>query len=368
MATVGALFCLVQTASGAMRGFMSPSREMTEQDFKDLQSRGATLLRYQMRGAPCPANGQYSGAFRRDYLRWLDKKLDHLEQILAWGVKYGISVVVDNHAVPGGKYTAEESEKKIGGRGLAHYDKIFYEDDFQELFLDAWRIVALRFKGCSGIYGYDLMNEPMQFAKPTCGLYPLQGKAVQAIRAIDPGVAVIVETNVYDAPQRFRDLPFLPYTNLIYSVHMYEPMDFTHQGVLPGKPRCAYPDAAEKPFGEKCFAEKASWTKEGLRKVLSDVRRFQLAHGARIYVGEFSAVSWAEGAEVWLKDATELFAEYGWDWTYHAFREWPAWSIEHESDTWGQPGTFRKSSDNPRKRVILGALRAEEKGSAGITE
>ena len=21
--------------------------------------------------------------------------------------------------------------------------------------------------------------------------------------------------------------------------------------------------------------------------------------------------------------------EYGWDWSYHAFREWPGWSLEH---------------------------------------
>lgn len=355
------LVLVALSTSGAMRGFMSPLREMTEDDFQTLQSWGAKLLRYQMNEGPRSVDGRCSQAFREVYLKWLDKKLDHLEQLLVWGEKYGVSIAVDNHSVPGGKYSSEESRKRVGSERLLAYDKIFYEEEFRELFLDAWRLTALRFKDRKGIYGYDLMNEPMQFAEPTCGLYPLQEKAIRVIREIDPNVAVIIETNVFDAPQRIRDTPFLAYSNLIYSVHMYEPMDFTHQGVLKDRPRCSYPDAAAKPYGEKVFGSKAPWTKEGLRTMLADVRKFQLEHQARIYVGEFSAVSWAEGADKWLKDVTDIFAEYGWDWTYHAFREWPPWSLEHQPGEWGSTGSIRESADNPRKRVVLEALQAGKK-------
>ena len=67
VATLGAFFCFVQTATGAMRGFMSPAREMTEQDFRDLQTWGARLLRYQMVDAPRPADGRCSAAFRQKH-------------------------------------------------------------------------------------------------------------------------------------------------------------------------------------------------------------------------------------------------------------------------------------------------------------
>ncbi len=73
-------------------------------------------------------------------------------------------------------------------------------------------------------------------------------------------------------------------------------------------------------------------------------------HGARIYVGEFSAIAWAPGADAYLRDCISLFEEYGWDWTYHAFREWAGWSVEHEGE---DDTSLRPSADNPRKRTLL---------------
>lgn len=26
----------------------------------------------------------------------------------------------------------------------------------------------------------------------------------------------------------------------------------------------------------------------------------------------------------------DLFEAHGWDWSYHAFREWQGWSVEHD--------------------------------------
>ncbi|MFC1852481.1 hypothetical protein ACFL27_19970 [candidate division CSSED10-310 bacterium] len=53
-----------------------------------------------------------------------------------------------------------------------------------------------------------------------------------------------------------------------------------------------------------------------------------------IYVGEFSAIRWApdNSAYYYLRDVIELFEEYEWNWTYHAFREWHGWSVEHSED------------------------------------
>ena len=48
------------------------------------------------------------------------------------------------------------------------------------------------------------------------------------------------------------------------------------------------------------------------------------------------------------------FEEYGWDWCYHAFREWKAWSVEHEGP---DRDHMVPSKDNPRKRALLEGLR-----------
>ena len=75
---------------------------------------------------------------------------------------------------------------------------------------------------------------------------------------------------------------------------------------------------------------------------------FQKKHNCRIYVGEFSAAIWAPGAEKYLADCISLFEEFGWDWTYHAFREATVWSLEHE----GTQSNRRLSLDNPRLQVL----------------
>ena len=84
------------------------------------------------------------------------------------------------------------------------------------------------------------------------------------------------------------------------------------------------------------------------------MREFQLRHGAKIYCGEFSAVAWAPGADQYLRDCIDMFEEYGWDWSYHAFREWDGWSVEK---TWtgreGDRDIFVPDPDTPRRRALL---------------
>ena len=61
----------------------------------------------------------------------------------------------------------------------------------------------------------------------------------------------------------------------------------------------------------------------------------------------------AQSKAEYLKDCISLFEEYGWDWCYHAFREWDGWSVEHSDDP-------RNSSPVPhtlRKQVLLDAFK-----------
>ena len=60
-------------------------------------------------------------------------------------------------------------------------------------------------------------------------------------------------------------------------------------------------------------------------------------------------VRWAPGAERWLDDAISIFEEHGWDWSYHAFREYDGWSVEHGSDK--SDRTVKETT--PRKELLL---------------
>lgn len=136
---------------------------------------------------------------------------------------------------------------------------------------------------------------------------------------------------------------------VVYQVHMYHPIVFTHQKVFdPKQAECRYPGVIDG----------IPTDKETLRKKLQPVRDFQLAYNVPIYVGEFSAIRWAPGACEYLRDCIDIFEEYGWDWSYHAFREWDGWSVEHGSDM-----NNRNPSPTPtdRQRLLRGWFEKNEK-------
>ena len=319
-----------------LRGCMLPLRDTTEDDVATFASWGATLVRFQIAR---DWTGEDDNQNLAEYTAWVDSRLDNLADVLGWCAARGIKVCVDLHTPPGGK--------RAGDRAM----NMFFEARFADAFVETWRRIAARFKGHPALYGYDLVNEPIQRVPAPFSYWELQRRAAEAIREIDPDAPLVVESNLGSVAESYRYLSPLAMDNVIYQVHLYKPYEYTHQGVWGnpmernGRP-LAWPDPAR------------GWTTDHLRRVLAPVRAFQEKHRARIYVGEFSAVSWAPGAENYLRDCIALFEEYGWDWTYHAFREWGAWSVEHEPIEPGRagPSNFRPVPDSPRKLVPLEGL------------
>ena len=314
-----------------LRGVMSGGGDMTEEDFKTLHAWGATLLRFQM---VRDWHGVDGNRDLDEYDRWLEGRLDHFDKVvLPLAEKYGLLVALDLHVPPGGLDAGREGN-------------MFYDAAYADHFVKLWGRIARRFKGRGGIYGYDLINEPCHKRDPLpgCDYWNLQRRAAEAVRAEDSHVPVIVESNHWASQGTFVDLVPLALTNVIYEVHMYEPDDFTFQRLLGARMWTAsYPD------------ESKGWNRDGLAQRLKPVRDFQRKYGARIYNGEFSAVAWAPGAENYLRDCISLFEEYGWDWSYHAFRESSAWDVEKEGD---DAASMRPAAaDTPRKRALLDGFR-----------
>jgi endoglucanase len=308
-----------------LRGVMSP-QQFREEDLQQLgEEWRANVIRWQM-----TRNWGRVGTDRDldEYDRWLDGELDDLERALEASQRYGMKVVVDMHSPPGGRYE---------NRDLA----IFHERKYQQHFVLLWEKIARRFKGNQAVWGYDLVNEPVQNLPSPTGVtnyLDTQRLVALAIRKIDPQVPIIIEASQWDSASGFRELMPLDIPRLIYQVHMYVPHEYTHQGVHDSKVGWKYPGMIQ---GKK-------WDRKALREVLTPVREFQLAYNVHIYVGEFSAIRWAPGAADYLRDCIELFEEYDWDWTYHAYREWDGWSVEHTDDR-----ENRQPAGQPTERMQL---------------
>lgn len=310
------------------RGVML-GHKMKEEDIQVLHSWGVTLARFQMTRGWNTVGGNRDLA---DYDKYIDGELDDLENLLVWAKKYGIQIVVDMHAAP-------------GSRDDVHDLYMCHDKKYADHFIATWRRIATRFRGRPEIYGFDLVNEPQQItpALPGCDYWSLQCRAAEAIREVDPETPVIIESNCYDGPATFSYMFPLALTNIIYQVHMYVPMEFTHQQVSDKKgPRTFYPDPSRH------------WDIDYLRTTMRPVIAFQKKYNAKIYVGEFSAIVWGQGADAYIRDCISVFEENKWDWTFHAFREWSGWSVEYEAK---EPWQQVPSTDNPRKRALLEGFR-----------
>lgn len=300
------------------RGFMSGS-DLSPAAFAVLKQWNANLLRYQLN----PKRGRDVSTPEK-YLAWIDDEIKKIDAILPLCEKNGIKVALDLHRGPGTAISKVASNILVKETNLETLD-------------EAWRRLAKHFKGDKRIYGYDLLNEPViedyGFRRTEKNPWKqIVERVVKVIREVDPDTPVIV---AFEGSNSF----IVNDKNIIYTPHFYSPHAYTHQGVL-GKLKWSYPGEIDGIY----------WNKDQLRVAMKDIIEFQRKHNARIFIGEFSAVNTAKGAEQYLKDCIELFEEYGWDWAYHAFREWSPWSIEHEN--WSKP-----SKDNPRKRVLLEALK-----------
>jgi aryl-phospho-beta-D-glucosidase BglC (GH1 family) len=288
---------------------MSPNR-FRDEDLRVLgEEWNANVIRWQLM-----RNWGVAGTDRdlAEYDRWLHGRLDEFEAALDACLRYGILAVLDMHSPPGGRYPNND---------LA----IFHEPLYQDHFVALWEQMARRFHGHPALWAYDLINEPVQNDPPPPGVADFLGaqtRAARAIRAIDPDTPIFIAAAAWDSPDGFRDLVPVDVPNVIYQVHLYTPHPYTHQGVNSPWTPISYPGAIDG----------THWDKDQLRQTLEPVRAFQLAYNTHIYAGEFSAIRWAPGANAYLHDCIELFEEYNWDWTYHAYREWDGWSVEHTNN------------------------------------
>lgn len=326
------------TAMPTLRGVMSPG-SYRKGDLDDLAKWGANLIRWQLVRNWGKLDSDLD---QTEYNRWIDSKISELEKVLADAERLGIKVVIDLHSPPGGR---------MANRNM----RMFVEDKYADQFVEVWRKIATKFKGHPAIWAYDLVNEPVQSTPAKNDYLSLQIRAAKAIREIDPEVPVIIESNEWDAPDTYRHLGPVPMKNIIYQVHMYQPGGFTHQLV-------------NNNWGERSDAVKLIqypgkigdrvWNRAALEEVLQPVIDFQKKYGVRVYVGEFSAIRWAPGADKYLEDCIAIFEKHGWDWSYHAFREWSGWSVEHSDDPLV---TGRVKEDTNRKKVLLKAFERNEK-------
>ena len=294
-----------------LRGTMI-NRRVSADDLRVLASWGANHVRWQLNWNSFPHSPADNGDLAA-YDKWIEGTLKKLDELLPVCHELGILVTVDLHTPP-------------GGRDKALSFRLFQEKRFQDKFVELWKGIARRYRGNASVWGYDLVNEPVEglMGEELMDWPALAEHTARAVREIDGDHAIIIEPAPWGSIEGLKHFQPLNVPRVVYSVHMYQPHAFTHQGVYGPPTNLSYPG----PIAGK------HWDKAAIRRAFQVARDFQLDYGAHIYIGEFSAIRWAPGDSAcnYLRDVIDVMEEYGWDWAYHAFREWQGWSVEHGGD------------------------------------
>jgi len=303
-----------------LRGVMMQPNTFTLEDLKVLAEWNVNHVRWQFLWDGFPGSPADSATVEL-FDAWIEKQCAQLDKMLPELERNGIRVTLDLHTAPGGRYP------QSWGWSM----RLFREKQFQQAFVATWQKLARRYKDVQTIWSYDILNEPLETEPIGEGLMNWRELALHTskeIRKIDLHKTIVIEPTAWATPSSLNG--FVPFDrkevpNVVYSVHVYLPHSFTHQGVYDSETAWVYPGK---------MADGKYWDKEQIKESLQDVRKFANDYGVSIYIGEFGSIRWAPENSTYryLKDLIEILEEEGWDWAYHAFREWNGWSVEHSTD------------------------------------
>jgi len=223
-----------------------------------------------------------SGAWKR--LDWIIEECE----------KRSLYVVLDLHGAPGGQSSMDHCGEADGGAKLWKYDA------WQQKTIRLWECIATRYRNCSTVAMYDLMNEPDKVS--AANLEKLHKKIYEAIRRIDPDHIISIEGawawNMLPDPEKAG------FENVIYQMHFY---------AMQGE-------------------EASSWDAQNgmIETKLRELAEYQQKWQVPLYVGEFNVFAFED---LWEKFITGFQQEkIHWsNWTYKVSSNYGNWGLYNSS-------------------------------------
>jgi hypothetical protein len=215
--------------------------------------------------------------------------------------------------------------------------------------------LAQHFKNAGDELGaYDILSEPLvRFPlgiQRTPTQWPaLQDAIIRKIKQIDPKRYIVVTPGYGGMPSSYTEFKPLKYSKLIYSAHMYSPHGFTHQG-LPGFT-----------YGKQYPSTFPPLNKGKLIEFMQPVIDFKEKYNVLVYIGEFSAIRWAEGGDQYVSDVIDIFDANQFSWMYFSlgYHGWnPSYDhVYSANDSTGEYKSHYVGENTPRWQILNNAFK-----------
>lgn len=265
---------------------------IAEDDFRRISNIGLNCVRM-------PFNFRLIEDDKRPF-RYNESSISMLEKVLTWCERYNIYCILDMHAACG----SQNSEWHSDSNGKAY---LWNKKICQKRFFNLWQFLADKFKDRSIIAGYDILNEPVIREPLNKSFRNFCKETVRHIRKIDKKHIIFLEGNLWARVLEDIGEPFSE--NICYSIHYYDPVDFTHNFCK----GLRYPGSIN---GER-------WDRERIDRDLKAYHKLGRKWNVPIFLGEFGInfrCGKCDGELTWLKDVLELCEEYKFHWTYWTYK------------------------------------------------
>ncbi len=235
----------------------------------------------------------------------------HIDNFIAWCNKYGLNVVLNLHKAIGNYCDIKEELELLDSQEL------------QDRFVALWLAIEARYKADNSI-AFELLNEVRDVDKDKWNA--LADRTIAELRSRNNARKIIIGSTGGNYPDTLKYLKIYDDENIIYTFHLYDPAEFTHQrGVLKEEQifynrDMPYPCDIERyrDFHATVYGDKNAYqglTKmdiEYLRKRFESVVEFINKHPDKIlWCGEFGTIRHAniKWRENWMRDMITLLKE-----------------------------------------------------------
>ena len=256
--------------------------KIDRRDLRDLRNAGANLVNYSIPG-PYDVKSPYKR--RKDFFQKMDQLINH-------AARWNLFVILSFRTGPG------RGEGDITGDGLANKE-LYISKKAQSAFTNMWKEVAQRYKTHKHIVGYDLLVEPHGVSRASWRA--LARQSIKAIRSVDSQTPILVSPHNWGVADSLDQWTPLPGHNLVYTVHQYEPYEYTHNNVP------------------------APWSKR-LNQIYKKINQWAIQYKAPIIVNEFGIKNSVNNGEKFMNKQLTLLENYQLN---HA--AW-IWEVEYDLD------------------------------------
>lgn len=195
-----------------------------------------------------------------------------------------------------------------------HHDSLFqnYEHE-RPRFVAIWKQIAERYKDLpTDTFAFEILNEPN--GQVTIDKWnALLDTTLKVVRETNPTRPVVIGTANWGGLSGLSGLK-LPAndSNLILTIHYYEPFSFTHQGADWVDPVPPTGVAWNGTYYEKL----------AVRQAMDAIAEYATPRGLPVFIGEFGAYSPADSASRgrWASHCARLFESYGFSWSWWEFK------------------------------------------------